>query len=83
MSLTEARMHIADGVLSSKLMFKAGKMKKRNDLSESNKDQTVMAGLLGQNVSKTAALVGCFRLQWSVSIKVVQRSNSGETETGS
>lgn len=76
-------MHIADGVLSSKLMLEAGKMKKRNDLSESNKDQTVMAGLLGQNVSKTAALVGCFHLQWSVSIKVVQRRNSGETETGS
>lgn len=64
-------------------MFEAGKMKKRNDLSESNKDQTVMAGSLSQNISKTAALVGCFRLQWSVSIKVVKRSNSGETETGS
>ncbi|ROJ94863.1 hypothetical protein DPX16_8067 [Anabarilius grahami] len=36
-------------------------MGKRKDLSEFDKGQIVMARRLGQNISKTAALVGCSR----------------------
>ncbi|KAK3512460.1 hypothetical protein QTP70_012997 [Hemibagrus guttatus] len=39
----------------------AGKMDKRKDLSEFDKGQIVMARRLDQNISKTAALVGCSR----------------------
>ncbi|KAK3511693.1 hypothetical protein QTP70_014527 [Hemibagrus guttatus] len=40
---------------------KAGKMDKSKDLSEFDKGQIVMARPLDQNISKTAALVGCSR----------------------
>ncbi|ROL54811.1 hypothetical protein DPX16_23263 [Anabarilius grahami] len=36
-------------------------MGKREDLSEFDKSQIVMARRLGQSISKTAALVGCSR----------------------
>ena len=39
----------------------AGKMGKRKDLSEFDKEQTVMARRLGQSISRTAAPVGCSR----------------------
>ncbi|KAK3564697.1 hypothetical protein QTP86_024845, partial [Hemibagrus guttatus] len=55
----------------------AGKMGKRKDLSEFDKDQIVMARPLDQSISKTAALVG-YSTQ-----KVDQGRNSGEPETGS
>ncbi|KAK3507722.1 hypothetical protein QTP70_034827, partial [Hemibagrus guttatus] len=42
-------------------VLKAGKMDKRKDLSEFDKDQIVMARPLNQSISKTAALVGCSR----------------------
>ncbi|KAK3510447.1 hypothetical protein QTP70_006837 [Hemibagrus guttatus] len=38
-----------------------GKMDKRKDLSEFDKNQIVMSRPLDQNISKTAALVGCSR----------------------
>ncbi|KAK3561837.1 hypothetical protein QTP86_017051 [Hemibagrus guttatus] len=41
--------------------IQAGKMGKRKDLSEFDKGQIVMARPLDQNISKTAALVGCSR----------------------
>ncbi|KAK3532691.1 hypothetical protein QTP86_028059 [Hemibagrus guttatus] len=40
---------------------RTGKMDKRKDLSEFDKDQIVMARPLDQSISKTAALVGCSR----------------------
>ncbi|ROL52927.1 hypothetical protein DPX16_8490 [Anabarilius grahami] len=36
-------------------------MGKRKDLSEFDKDQIVMARRLGQSISKTADLMGCYR----------------------
>ncbi|KAK3536899.1 hypothetical protein QTP86_027093, partial [Hemibagrus guttatus] len=47
----------------------SGKIDKRKDLSEFDEGQIVMARPLDQSISKTAALVGCSRLQWSVFIK--------------
>ncbi|ROI38969.1 hypothetical protein DPX16_1675 [Anabarilius grahami] len=55
-------------------------MGKCKDLSESDKDQTVLARRLGQSISKTAALVGCSRSavvsiyqKWSKEGTVVNR----------
>ena len=42
-------------------VLEAGKMGKCKDLSKFDKGQIVMARQLGQSISKTAALVGCFR----------------------
>ncbi|KAK3514344.1 hypothetical protein QTP70_015871, partial [Hemibagrus guttatus] len=57
-----------------------GKMGKSKDLSEFDKDQIVMARPLDQNISKTAALVGCSRSavvsiyqKWSKEGTVVNR----------
>ncbi|KAK3568968.1 hypothetical protein QTP86_021379 [Hemibagrus guttatus] len=41
-------------------VLEAGKMDKRKELSEFDKGQIVMARPLDQNISKTAALVGCW-----------------------
>ncbi|KAK3549192.1 hypothetical protein QTP70_034192, partial [Hemibagrus guttatus] len=48
----------------------AGKMGKRKDLSEFDKDQIVMARRLDQSISKTAALVGC---SWSAVVSIYQK----------
>ncbi|KAK3548988.1 hypothetical protein QTP70_024801, partial [Hemibagrus guttatus] len=48
----------------------AGKMDKCKDLSEFDKDQIVMARRLDQNISKTAALVGC---SWSAVVSIYQK----------
>ncbi|KAK3514127.1 hypothetical protein QTP70_005127 [Hemibagrus guttatus] len=45
-------------------------MDKRKDLSEFDKDQIVMARPLDQNISKTAALVGC---SWSAVVSIYQK----------
>lgn len=42
-------------------MLAAGKMGMLKDLSDFNKNQTVMARQLGQSISKMAGPVGCFR----------------------
>lgn len=42
-----------------KVVLEAGKMGKRNNLSEFDKDQIVMTRWLGQSIFLTAALVGC------------------------
>ncbi|KAK3529339.1 hypothetical protein QTP70_029145 [Hemibagrus guttatus] len=63
----------------------AGKMGKRKDLSEFDKDQIVMARRLDQSISKTAAVVGCSRpavvsiyQKWSKEVTVVnQRQGHG------
>lgn len=44
-------------IVSSKLILEAGKMGECKDLSESEKGQIVMAGLLDQSISGIAALV--------------------------
>ena len=56
-------------ILSSLLMLEAGKMGKCKDLSRFDNDQIVMARQLGQNISRTAALVGC---SWSAVVSMYQ-----------
>ncbi|KAK3526020.1 hypothetical protein QTP70_012785 [Hemibagrus guttatus] len=52
-------------------VLEAGKMDKRKDLSEFDEgDQIVMARPLDQNISKTAALVGC---SWSAVVSIYQK----------
>ena len=51
-------------------------MGKRKDFSKFDKGLVVMARRLGQNISKTAALVGCSRSA------VVEGRNRGESVTG-
>ena len=65
-------------ILSSKLMLEAGKMIKREDLSEFDEGQIVMARGLGQSISKTAVLVGC---SWSAGVSIYQKwSKEGTVE---
>ncbi|KAK3525424.1 hypothetical protein QTP86_031565, partial [Hemibagrus guttatus] len=66
-----------------------GKMGKRKDLSEFDKDQIVMARPLDQSISKTAALVGCSRSavvsiyqKWSKEGTVVNRPGLTTTAIG-
>ena len=42
-------------------MLEAGKMGMRKDCSKLDKGHIVMTRRLGQSISKTAALVGCFQ----------------------
>ena len=51
-------------------MLEAGKTRKRKELSEFDKGQTVMARRLGQSISRTAALVGCSR---SAVVRIYQK----------
>ncbi|KAK3508145.1 hypothetical protein QTP70_015344, partial [Hemibagrus guttatus] len=66
-----------------------GKMGKRKDLSEFDKDQIVMARPLDQSISKTAALVGCSRSavvsvyqKWAKEGTVVNRPGLTTTAIG-
>lgn len=48
-------------------VLEAGKVGECTDLSDSDKNQTVMAGPLYQNISRTAGVVGC---SWSAAVTV-------------
>lgn len=48
-------------------VFEAGKVGECTDLSDSDKNQTVMARPLYQNISRTAGVVGC---SWSAAVTV-------------
>ncbi|KAK3567338.1 hypothetical protein QTP86_019605, partial [Hemibagrus guttatus] len=57
----EARLRWFGHVQRREREYIAGKMGKRKDLSEFDKDQIVMARRLDQSIFKTATLVGCSR----------------------
>jgi len=51
-------------------MLDAREMGKNKDLSDFDKGQIDMARRLGQSISETARLVGCF---WSVVVRIYQQ----------
>ncbi|KAI5607588.1 ATR-interacting protein isoform X1 [Silurus asotus] len=66
-------------ILSSKLVLEAGKMGERKNMSEFDKGQIVTSRRLGQNISKTAALVGC---SWSaVVVRLLSKLFTQKTST--